>query len=95
MAATFFFAATPHEFIHDELASHKDTIDHYHKHAGVSKVHIHCEFLRVSLSPTLPGHLPIFLIQSTFQYLFFVSPAISVSLSPVSHHFLRGPPHAC
>lgn len=95
MVATFFFAATPHNFIHDELVAHKDTVDPVHKHTGVSKIHIHCEFLQVSLSPTLPGHPSLFLFQSLIQHLLFVSPVIAVSFSRLLPCYLRGPPHTC
>jgi hypothetical protein len=94
MVAVFFFAATPHDFIHDEIASHKDTVDGVHKHAGVSKVHIHCDFLRVSLSPTLPGHAHIFHAPATAYNICFRQPLSSRAQDFICHFFLRGPPAA-
>jgi len=95
MVATFFFATTPHDFVHDELAAHRDTVDYFHKYTGVSKIHIHCDFLRVSLSPTLPGHQALFRFQAPVHYLFFVASLIAISHRYIHHHFLRGPPHIC
>ena len=54
LLAAFVFASTPHDFIH-EFTGHKDTVDVYLGHTAVSIVHIHCEFLRILLSPTLPA----------------------------------------
>lgn len=95
MVAVFFFASTPHDFIHDEIAAHKDTVDGYHKHAGVSKAHVHCEFLQVSLSPSLPGqqlvlhfHVPVQGSSLPFEPSAAPSPV-------VPHAFLRGPPAFC
>lgn len=93
MVAAFFFAATPHDFIHDEIASHKDTVDGVHRHAGVSKVHIHCDFLRVSLSPTLPGHPDIFQAPAAVYNLCLGQPLSSRPQDFICHFFLRGPPH--
>jgi hypothetical protein len=92
MAAVFFFAATPHDFIHDELAHHTDTVDGYHKHAGVSTVHIHCEFLRVSLSPTLPGTVQAVVLHQTLHQLRFSEPVFSSPETFTFHYYLRGPP---
>jgi len=95
MVATFFFASTPHDFIHDELLSHKDTVDHYHKHAGVSKIHIHCDFLRISLSPTIPGQLVIHYISAAEYNILFVYPAVSITSYFTHYYYLRGPPSSC
>ncbi|TAN14942.1 MAG: hypothetical protein EPN37_11050 [Chitinophagaceae bacterium] len=92
MVAVFLFAATPHTFVHNLIEDHRDTVDGIHKHPGISDVHIHCEFLRISLSPTLPGHLPVYhFISKEFPVLFIV-PAISLPVHDVFHQFLRGPP---
>jgi hypothetical protein len=95
MVATFFFAATPHDFIHDEIASHKDTIDHYHKHPGVSKVHIHCDFLRESLSPSLPGNPAAVHFNISEYNICFEAPVLSSPQHLTFHYFLRGPPVTC
>lgn len=92
MVVVFFFAATPHDFIHDELASHKDTVDGIHKHPGVSKIHIHCEFLRESLSPTLPGHAPLLSLDIPGYHLRFEEEAVPAPETFLFHYFLRGPP---
>lgn len=95
MAAVFFIAATPHDFIHDELATHKDTVDGYHKHTGVSKVHIHCEFLRVSLSPTLPGTWQTAVFHVILHQLRFEEPVFCSPETFTFHYYLRGPPSSC
>lgn len=95
MVAVFFFAATPHDFIHDELATHKDTVDSFHKHPGVSKIHIHCEFLRVSLSPTLPGNQAVVLFHAILHQLRFEEPVFSSPETFIFHYYLRGPPASC
>lgn|GEM_PF-6995768 len=95
MVAVFFFAATPRDFVHDEVVSHMDTIDNVHAHPGFSKVHIHCEFLREFLSPSLPGEQPQYFFTWTAQHLLF---AASCPIAPVQYLctlFLRGPPSAC
>lgn len=92
MVAVFFFAATPHDFIHDEIARHKDTIDGVHKHAGVSRLHIHCDFLRVSLSPTLPGQCPVFHAPAPAYSISLQEPLFTRSQDFICHFFLRGPP---
>lgn len=92
MVMVFFFAATPHDFIHDELAHHKDTVDTVHHHTGVSKIHIHCEFLRESLSPTLPGtQSPVF-FHTISRLLSFTEPVFTSPESFFFHYYLRGPP---
>lgn len=95
MVAVFFFAATPHNFIHDEFVPHKDTIDRYHKHAGVSKVHVHCEFLQVSLSPSLPGQQLILHFHTSAYSLCFSQQIFAPPHQTVSHFCLRGPPSFC
>lgn len=95
MVAVFFFAATPHDFIHNEIVSHKDTIDGHHKHAGVSKVHVHCEFLQVSLSPSLPGQQPILHFHTSAYNLCFSEQTLAAPHQAVPHFFLRGPPAFC
>lgn len=95
MAVIFFFAATPHDFIHNEFVSHKDTVDGIHKHAGVSKVHIHCEFLRISLSSTLPGHQVAVSLHATTYPVCFESLVLFSPFQVVSHYYLRGPPTIC
>lgn len=92
MVAVFFFAATPHTFVHNVLEDHRDTIDGIHKHPGVSDVHIHCEFLRVSLSPTLPGHPPVYHFVSHEFHIHFLAPLISLTKYYFFHYYLRGPP---
>lgn len=92
MVAVFFFAATPHTFVHNVLEDHRDTIDGIHRHPGVSDVHVHCEFLRVSLSPTLPGHPPVYHFVSHEFHIHFLAPVISLTKYYVFHYFLRGPP---
>ncbi|MGH2644455.1 MAG: hypothetical protein ACRDE2_10940 [Chitinophagaceae bacterium] len=91
MVAVFFFAVTPHAFTL-EFAAQKQTIDGIHTHPGVSKVHIHSEFLRISLSPTLPGHLVA--VRSNFVplYIHFEAPVIGPPGYFTFHYFLRGPP---
>lgn len=54
LLAVFVFASTPHDFIH-QFTGHQDTRDVYLGHTAVSVVHIHCEFLRILLSPTVPS----------------------------------------
>ena len=95
MVATFFFAATPHNFIHDELASHKDTVDHHHKYPEVSNKHTHCEFLQVSLSPSLPGHLATFHYHIAEYNICYEIPVIAAPDHFVFRYFLRGPPETC
>lgn len=95
MVAVFFFAATPHDFIHDELASHKDTVDGIHKHTGVSVIHIHCEFLQVSLSPTLPGQPHLLSAGVCLKRLWFGEKALPAPETTLLHYRLRGPPESC
>lgn len=95
MVALFFFAATPHDFIHDEIAAHKDTIDGHHKHTGVSKAHIHCEFLQVSLSPSLPGHQPALHLNTSAYNICFRENVPATPFQLPYHSFLRGPPACC
>ncbi len=53
MVAGFFFATTPHDFIH-LFTGHQDTVDHYQPgKTELSKVHIHCQFLQVNLASYL------------------------------------------
>lgn len=95
MVAVFFFAATPHDFIHDEVVSHSDTIDSFHAHSTVSKIHIHCEFLRESLSPSLPGEQPQYFFAWTARHLQFAECCPTAPVQYVFTLFLRGPPSAC
>lgn len=95
MLAVFFFAVTPHEFIHDEIASKKDTVDGIHTHPGISKIHIHSEFLRVSLSPTLPGEHVILCLNNPEYNIYFETLTLSAHNYHSFHYFLRGPPSSC
>jgi hypothetical protein len=95
MVAVFFFAATPHDFIHDEIVAHKDTVDGIHKHAGVSKAHVHCEFLQESLSPSLPGQQPALHFHSSLYNICFPEAVLTAPRQTVHHFFLRGPPAFC
>lgn len=95
MVAVFFFATIPHDFLHNEFVAHKDTVDGIHHHEGVSKVHIHCEFLRISLSSTLPAHQVAVSLYETTYAVCFESPVLCSPTQIVSHYFLRGPPNIC
>lgn len=95
MVAVFFFATTPHDFIHDEIVSHRDTVDGYHKHAGVSKAHVHCEFLQSSLSPSLPAQPPLFHFQVSLYCPILPESVLSASRPAIPHTSLRGPPAFC
>ncbi|MEO6167599.1 MAG: hypothetical protein ABIO98_08785, partial [Chitinophagales bacterium] len=48
LLATFLFAAVPQDLIH-LLAEHEDTIDVFHADLQVSKMHLHCCSLELSL----------------------------------------------
>lgn len=92
MLAIFFFAIMPHEFIHDEIARHKDTVDLHHSHELVSPHHIHCNFLQVVLAPYLPGHIETF---QAIEVSFHISSKAALpffSIETLFHIHLRGPP---
>ncbi len=92
MLAVFLFASMPHEFVHDEITGHRDTVDHYHSHTQVSHHHTHCKFLQEVLAPYLPGHFdepPLCVVD--FAILSIAIPAF-FSADTLFYNSLRGPP---
>lgn len=88
----FFFAITPHEFIHNEITHHKDTIDHYHAHSSVTPKHIHCKFLQEVIAPYIAGSIDV-LPNIHVSYYTYAEQTFSYLPAKTLFHFnLRGPP---
>ncbi len=95
VAITFFFATTPHDFIH-LFAGHKDTIDHYYPgRTDVSNKHIHCEFLRIAIATFVSSEeYHLVHIEQCYKELSVIIPVIYHSNLPHTS-YLRGPPALC
>ncbi|HUX84091.1 MAG TPA: hypothetical protein VMV20_02585 [Chitinophagaceae bacterium] len=55
----FLIGTTPRDFLHQEFAHHKDTVDGIHHETGVSIQHIHCDFLHILLAQYVSGHTQV------------------------------------
>ncbi|HEY6082516.1 MAG TPA: hypothetical protein VIU45_03605 [Chitinophagaceae bacterium] len=95
VAITFFFATTPHDFIH-LFAGHKDTIDHYYPgKTELSNKHIHCEFLRIAIATFVSSaEYHLVCLEQHFQELSVIIP-VSYYFNLPRTSYLRGPPAFC
>ncbi len=92
MLVVFFFACMPHEFIHDEISGHKDTIDYHHKHTQVSHHHIHCKFLQEVLAPYVAGNFQKLQVSEISFSVLAKTPLPFFSAERLFYNTLRGPP---
>lgn len=92
LLAVFLFALMPHEFIHDEIARHKDTVDLHHSHDAVSPHHIHCKFLQVVLAPYLAGQVEAVNPVQHAYCVFRETPVTFFGIKRLYYNTLRGPP---
>lgn len=92
MLAIFLFAISPHQFIHDAITHHRDTVDHFHPDTEVSHHHTHCDFLHVVHAP-FTQVAKTFLTGIPFNHLLY-KPLQDRGYNPETlfHFNLRGPP---
>ncbi len=92
MLVVFFFAITPHQFVHDVINHHHDTVDFFHTDMEVSSHHTHCDFLHVVHAP-FTGVYTVHQSGVFFKHVVFVAPAVSFYAAERLFYIdLRGPP---
>lgn len=69
-----------------------DTKDVYLGHTAVSIVHIHCEFLRILLSPTLPASAAVVEMPAVQRLVWQQPDSIQTPHSTLVYRQHRGPP---
>ncbi len=92
LLVVFLFAIAPHNFIHDVVAHHQDTVDHFHLDTEVSSHHTHCKFLQVVIAPftSVDNH---FKAEVPFTYMDYAESMPSFYTEDTfTAFYLRGPP---